>query len=281
MAKFWSRADQDRRRVLRRYRRLINKTSDIGVIRLNANGTIDKTFGHRGEVILSFRSNAKNSDRLAAMAVDPVGRIVLAGTVNRTTNRPKSSWLGSTPMAATTHRSARGDDRTRISQPGIHRRGCRRDGHRPIGPNHRGRDPDTAERPERIRCDPAKDEGLAGPDLRRPRAVSTNSSRRRTSTTTRFECRPGRPGEYSGCRIGEGDRLQLFAVTRIRSDGSADPTFGYQGVAILPTDQNFDAGPKIAVEFSGPDLAGGYVQCRVAVATSTILTARLTTDRTA
>ena len=41
---------------------LVNKTGDIGVVRLNANGTVDKTFGDRGEAVVSFNAGEKNTD---------------------------------------------------------------------------------------------------------------------------------------------------------------------------------------------------------------------------
>ena len=68
-------------------RRLVNKTGDIGVVRLNANGTVDKTFGDRGEAVVSFNAGENDTDSVAAISIDDVGRIVIAGTGTRTTGK--------------------------------------------------------------------------------------------------------------------------------------------------------------------------------------------------
>ena len=61
-------------------RRLINTTGDIGVVRLNANGTVDKTFANRGETVLNFNTGVPNTDSVAGLTIDSAGRIVIAGT---------------------------------------------------------------------------------------------------------------------------------------------------------------------------------------------------------
>jgi len=55
--------------------------SDFAVARLNANGTLDNTFGTNGKTILGFNLAGRNEDTLAGMILDAEGRIVLGGTV--------------------------------------------------------------------------------------------------------------------------------------------------------------------------------------------------------
>jgi uncharacterized delta-60 repeat protein len=52
---------------------------EFAVARFNADGTLDKTFGTNGMVLTAF---GKSEDLCAAMAVQPDGKIVLAGTTN-------------------------------------------------------------------------------------------------------------------------------------------------------------------------------------------------------
>ncbi len=61
---------------------------DFGVIRLNANGTLDSTFGEAGDgrVTVEFdladsKTGGSNADQATAMALDSQGRIVVVGTV--------------------------------------------------------------------------------------------------------------------------------------------------------------------------------------------------------
>jgi uncharacterized delta-60 repeat protein len=55
-------------------------SGDIGVIRLNPNGTLDKTFGINGESYVSFNAGGRGADTVSSVAIDGSGRIVLAGT---------------------------------------------------------------------------------------------------------------------------------------------------------------------------------------------------------
>ena len=258
-------------------RRLINKTSDIGVIRLNANGTIDKTFGHRGEVILSFRSNAKNSDRLVAMSVDPVGRIVLAGTVtqNNGQNEIVVARLNANGSYDTSFGKG-GRSYTNFDSLGftsVNAAGMVIDSSdriivagtltQPSGQNEFG--------VIRLGTNGSLDQTF-GDQGRVHELVATTDVNDDSVSSVTLDGQ----GNILVAGSAEGDRLQLFAVTRIRSDGSADPTFGYQGVAILPTDQNFDAAPKVAVNSQGQILLAGTSTAESPAPSSTILTARLT-----
>jgi uncharacterized delta-60 repeat protein len=55
--------------------------TDMAVTRLNANGTIDSTFGAGGRTTISFNSAARgNSSFATAVALDAQGRIVVGGS---------------------------------------------------------------------------------------------------------------------------------------------------------------------------------------------------------
>jgi len=54
---------------------------DFAVVRLNADGTLDTTFGSGGKVVFGFNRGGRNDDILAGIALQPDGNIVLAGTV--------------------------------------------------------------------------------------------------------------------------------------------------------------------------------------------------------
>jgi uncharacterized delta-60 repeat protein len=58
----------------------IKGNGDIGVTRLNPNGTLDTSFGVGGRSYVTLGSAGSTSDWVAAVAVDKQGRIVLAGT---------------------------------------------------------------------------------------------------------------------------------------------------------------------------------------------------------
>lgn len=55
-------------------------SGDIGVVRLNPNGTIDKTFGINGESYVAFNAGKAGADSVSSVAIDSSGRILLAGT---------------------------------------------------------------------------------------------------------------------------------------------------------------------------------------------------------
>ena len=55
--------------------------TDFAVVRLNANGTLDTTFGTNGVQTIAFNRGGANSDEAHAVAVAPDGKIVVAGFV--------------------------------------------------------------------------------------------------------------------------------------------------------------------------------------------------------
>ncbi len=60
-------------------------TGDIGVARLNQNGSLDSSFGTAGRNYLVFASGGPlGSDKVRGVAIDSAGRIVIAGTGLRT-----------------------------------------------------------------------------------------------------------------------------------------------------------------------------------------------------
>ena len=81
------------------------------VVRLNADGSLDTTFGQGGKVILPSPDPRQRLDKITAMAVQPNGAIVVVGPRKRASRRPPArlaaSWLldktfrlpGSTLMA--------------------------------------------------------------------------------------------------------------------------------------------------------------------------------------
>ncbi|MFO0847035.1 MAG: FG-GAP-like repeat-containing protein [Gemmataceae bacterium] len=62
----------------------VGGNTDFGVARLTADGRLDPTFGPAGDgrVRYGFDLGGANSDRAAAVAVQPDGRVVVAGTVD-------------------------------------------------------------------------------------------------------------------------------------------------------------------------------------------------------
>jgi uncharacterized delta-60 repeat protein len=77
-----------------------NQDYDFGIVRLDANGQVDSTFGNKGDgsTIYGFNRGGANSDVLNAMAIQSDGRIVVAGSVdiaNFTTNT--NSYYSSIP----------------------------------------------------------------------------------------------------------------------------------------------------------------------------------------
>jgi uncharacterized delta-60 repeat protein len=55
-------------------------SGDIGLIRLNSNGTLDQSFGVNGRSYLSFNAGGRTPDSVSALSIDSSGRILLAGT---------------------------------------------------------------------------------------------------------------------------------------------------------------------------------------------------------
>lgn len=55
--------------------------ADMGVLRLNPNGTRDTNFGTQGQAIVPFNLGGNNADVVSSMRLQPNGRIVLCGTV--------------------------------------------------------------------------------------------------------------------------------------------------------------------------------------------------------
>ena len=58
---------------------------DILLTRYNADGSLDATFGAGGHVVTDFsvHSDGRSTDQLAAVALDPLGRIVVVGATDR------------------------------------------------------------------------------------------------------------------------------------------------------------------------------------------------------
>jgi uncharacterized delta-60 repeat protein len=56
---------------------------DFGVARLTANGTLDTTFSGDGKQTIAFNQGGTGDDVASAVAIDSLGRIVVAGTVQR------------------------------------------------------------------------------------------------------------------------------------------------------------------------------------------------------
>ena len=75
-------------------------STEFGLAHYNANGTLDAAFGTGGEVTTSFGPDA--SAFAAGLAIQPNGKIVVAGTVQDfgTTSSRSSGWRTTTPTAA-------------------------------------------------------------------------------------------------------------------------------------------------------------------------------------
>lgn len=54
-------------------------SDDIGVLRLNPNGTLDTNFGTQGQTIVGFDGGGNNDDVVSSILLQPNGRIVLCG----------------------------------------------------------------------------------------------------------------------------------------------------------------------------------------------------------
>lgn len=54
-------------------------SSDMAVLRLNANGTLDTNFGNQGQAIVAFDIGGSNDDVVSGLLLQPNGRIVLCG----------------------------------------------------------------------------------------------------------------------------------------------------------------------------------------------------------
>ena len=59
-----------------------NDADEVGVVRLNSNGTLDTTFGTGGEQCFFYNSPAASieNDEVAGLAVQPDGKVLVAGT---------------------------------------------------------------------------------------------------------------------------------------------------------------------------------------------------------
>ena len=56
---------------------------DFGVARLNADGSPDATFGTAGKQTVAFDAGGSDTDEARALAIQPDGKVVLAGSVTR------------------------------------------------------------------------------------------------------------------------------------------------------------------------------------------------------
>jgi uncharacterized delta-60 repeat protein len=54
-------------------------SDDVGVLRLNANGTLDTNFGTQGQTIVGFDGGGTNTDVASSVLLQPNGRIVVCG----------------------------------------------------------------------------------------------------------------------------------------------------------------------------------------------------------
>ena len=54
-------------------------SDDIGVLRLNSNGTLDTNFGTQGQTIVAFDGGGNNTDVASSVLLQPNGRIVVCG----------------------------------------------------------------------------------------------------------------------------------------------------------------------------------------------------------
>lgn len=54
-------------------------SNDIGVLRLNSNGTLDTNFGTQGQTIVAFDGGGTNTDVASSVLLQPNGRIVVCG----------------------------------------------------------------------------------------------------------------------------------------------------------------------------------------------------------
>lgn len=77
--------------------------TDFGVARFTAAGGLDSTFDGDGKATMAFNLGQVNADKSAAMALDVDGRVVIAGTVQRSTagdtDFGAARLLGDTPAA--------------------------------------------------------------------------------------------------------------------------------------------------------------------------------------
>ena len=75
----------DGRIVLAGHYRAFDRTlaRDTGVVRFNMNGSIDATFGRSGCVAFGTDMDGKWTDELQAVAIQPDGKIIVAGRTNR------------------------------------------------------------------------------------------------------------------------------------------------------------------------------------------------------
>jgi uncharacterized delta-60 repeat protein len=78
--------DAQGRVVLAGFARVGSNTEDFAVARLNPDGSLDQTFGDQGKQTIAFDLGGDNSDAANAVALDPQGRIVLAGTARVDSN---------------------------------------------------------------------------------------------------------------------------------------------------------------------------------------------------
>lgn len=54
-------------------------SDDVGVLRLNANGTLDTNFGTQGQTIVGFDGGGTNTDVASSVLLQPNGRVVVCG----------------------------------------------------------------------------------------------------------------------------------------------------------------------------------------------------------
>ena len=67
-------------------------SSDIGVLRLNPNGTLDTNFGTQGQTIVGFDGGGSNNDTASSVMLQPNGRIVVCGQASGDPNAGGSDF---------------------------------------------------------------------------------------------------------------------------------------------------------------------------------------------
>ena len=264
-------------RVVVGNRVLVNKVGDIGVVRLNANGTVDKTFANRGEATVSFNTGVNNEDGVTVLSVDSSGRIVIAGTGTRSNGTQEivvmrltknggydktfgvggRSYANFDPFGFTgvNARSMVIDPQGRIVVAGTL--------FQPNGQNEFG--------VIRLNANGYLDQSF-GNQGRSYQLVAIPDINQDIVSGVALDVQ-GRI-VVTGSVLGDG--LEVFGAMRLQSNGSLDSTFGYQGQTILPTDGNYDFGTAVAINPQGQIiLAGTSIQTEPKYS-SEILTARLT-----
>jgi uncharacterized delta-60 repeat protein len=238
--------------------------SNVGVARFNAEGTIDETFGTGGVVISNFIS----FDRADALAIQPDGKIIVAGDSNSTGTGPYTAYLfrynsngtpdetfGSSGLGAAITGSF---DVAAVSlQP---------DGKIVVGGTFLSASPANADFAlARYHSDGTLDNGfgVAGVAVTDFPWTGNASGRENVAATLALQ--------QDGKIVVGGYSTSTFALARYNTDGSADAGFGSGGIAItqvsslgsttfnfpIAASSTFSAGLVIFIDGHGP----GFNDC--------------------